>query len=57
MRLTIRQRALPLTGRAQTDCLRDNAEGHHKRHGYDGGRLDLPFVGIATFDKYPYQPD
>ena len=26
-------------------------------HGYDGGRLDLPFVGIATFGKYPYQPD
>ncbi|MEM9145881.1 MAG: agmatinase [Pseudomonadota bacterium] len=26
-------------------------------HGYDGGRLDLPFVGIATFGKRPYQPD
>ncbi len=26
-------------------------------HGYDSGRLDLPFVGIATFGKYPYQPD
>lgn len=24
---------------------------------YDTGRLDLPFVGIATFGKYPYQPD
>ena len=23
-------------------------------HGYDGGRLDLPFVGICTFGKYPY---
>jgi agmatinase len=22
-------------------------------HGYDGGRLDLPFVGIASFGKYP----
>ena len=26
-------------------------------HGYEGGRLNLPFVGIATFGKYPYQPD
>jgi len=26
-------------------------------HGYDDGRLDLPFVGISTFGKYPYQPD
>ncbi len=26
-------------------------------HGYDSGRLNLPFVGIATFGKYPYQPD
>ncbi|WP_095588392.1 agmatinase [Actibacterium ureilyticum] len=26
-------------------------------HGYDAGRLNLPFVGIATFGKYPYQPD
>ena len=24
---------------------------------YDTGRLDLPFVGIATFGKRPYQPD
>ncbi len=24
---------------------------------YDRGRLNLPFVGIATFGKYPYQPD
>ncbi|GLK66568.1 agmatinase [Hansschlegelia plantiphila] len=22
-------------------------------HGYEGGRLDLPFVGVATFGKYP----
>ena len=27
------------------------------QHGYQGGRLDLPFVGIATFGKRPYQPD
>ena len=27
------------------------------RHGYEGGRLDLPFVGISTFGKRPYQPD
>ncbi|MEM1074462.1 MAG: agmatinase [Pseudomonadota bacterium] len=26
-------------------------------HGYDGGRLDLPFVGIPTFGKRPYCPD
>lgn len=24
---------------------------------YDSGRLNLPFVGIATFAKRPYQPD
>jgi len=24
---------------------------------YDTGRLNLPFVGICTFGKYPYQPD
>ena len=23
-------------------------------HGYETGRLDLPFVGICTFGKYPY---
>ena len=27
------------------------------RHGYESGRLDLPFVGIATFGKRPYEPD
>ena len=26
-------------------------------HGYESGRLDLPFVGIATFGKRPYQAD
>lgn len=26
-------------------------------HGYEGGRLNLPFVGICTFGKYPCQPD
>jgi agmatinase len=26
-------------------------------HGYETERLDLPFTGIATFGKYPYQPD
>ncbi|MCF2903871.1 agmatinase [Octadecabacter sp. CECT 8868] len=26
-------------------------------HGYDSGRLDLPFVGIATFGKRPYVAD
>src|SRR5579863_8730070 len=24
-------------------------------HGYESGRLDLPFVGICTFGKYPLQ--
>ena len=26
-------------------------------HGYEGGRLDLPFVGICTFGKRPYVAD
>lgn len=26
-------------------------------HGYESGRLDLPFVGISTFGKRPYEPD
>lgn len=26
-------------------------------HGYDSGRLNLPFVGICTFGKYPYIED
>ena len=26
-------------------------------HGYDSGRLNLPFVGIATFGKRPYVQD
>ena len=26
-------------------------------HGYEGGRLNLPFVGIATFGKRPYIED
>lgn len=26
-------------------------------HGYESGRLNLPFVGIATFGKYPYIED
>jgi agmatinase len=26
-------------------------------HGYENGRLDLPFVGIATFGKRPYVSD
>jgi len=27
------------------------------KHGYDSGRLNLPFVGIATFAKKPYVQD
>ena len=27
------------------------------KHGYDSGRLDLPFVGISTFAKRPYVSD
>ena len=26
-------------------------------HGYDSGRLNLPFVGICTFGKFPYTAD
>ncbi len=26
-------------------------------HGYETGRLNLPFVGLCTFGKFPYQPD
>ena len=26
-------------------------------HGYEKGRLNLPFVGICTFGKFPYQQD
>ncbi len=29
----------------------------NNEHAYDSGRLDLPFVGICTFGKYPYEPD
>ena len=25
------------------------------KHGYENGRLNLPFVGICTFGKYSYQ--
>ncbi len=27
------------------------------KHGYESGRLNLPFVGISTFAKSDYQPD
>ena len=27
------------------------------KHGYEGGRLDLPFVGVATFGKRPLMTD
>lgn len=27
------------------------------KHGYEQGRLNLPFVGICTFGKYPYVED
>ncbi|MAI46152.1 MAG: arginase [Hyphomicrobiaceae bacterium TMED74] len=27
------------------------------QHGYEGGRLNLPFVGICTFGKWPYHQD
>ncbi len=27
------------------------------KHGYESGRLNLPFVGICTFGKYPYIED
>ncbi|MEX3008266.1 agmatinase [Hoeflea sp. TYP-13] len=28
-----------------------------KKHGYESGRLNLPFVGLCTFGKYPYVED
>ncbi|MEM6461907.1 MAG: agmatinase [Pseudomonadota bacterium] len=28
-----------------------------KKHGYETGRLNLPFVGLCTFGKYPYVED
>ena len=27
------------------------------KHGYEDGRLNLPFVGLCSFGKFPYQPD
>lgn len=30
---------------------------HMAAHGYESGRLDLPFVGISTFGKRPYVSD
>ena len=27
------------------------------KHGYEAGRLNLPFVGLCSFGKFPYQPD
>jgi len=30
---------------------------HMAGHGYETGRLNLPFVGICTFGKYPYVED
>ncbi|MGB2165789.1 MAG: arginase, partial [Candidatus Puniceispirillales bacterium] len=26
-------------------------------HGYENGRLNLPFVGLCSFGKYPYVGD
>ena len=26
-------------------------------HGYEKGRLNLPFVGLCSFGKYPYVQD
>lgn len=37
------------------DLNRKNA--YMSNHGYDSGRLNLPFVGICTFGKYPYVED
>ena len=28
-----------------------------KENSYDSGRLNLPFVGLCSFGKFPYQPD
>ena len=31
--------------------------GEMPKHGYEAGRLNLPFVGLCSFGKFPYQPD
>ena len=35
----------------------DELRGLMAEHGYETGRLNLPFVGISTFGKSPYQAD
>jgi agmatinase len=35
----------------------DTKPGTNVRNAYDGGRLNLPFVGICTFGKWPYVAD
>ncbi len=35
----------------------DPKPGSNVRNAYDGGRLNLPFVGICTFGKWPYVSD
>ncbi len=34
-----------------------SGSGQGPAHGYETGRLDLPFTGLCTFAKRPYQPD
>ena len=38
-------------------ALRHRQRGPPMTHGYETGRLDLPFVGICSFGKYPIQLD
>jgi hypothetical protein len=37
--------------------LKREGETLMSKHGYEAGRLNLPFVGLCSFGKFPYQPD
>lgn len=39
------------------DCGKSKGRFQVSGNSYDTGRLNLPFVGICTFGKYPYQQD
>lgn len=49
----------PLAGGAETAQVVGKEQGSAQMagHGYESGRLDLPFVGISTFGKRPYVSD
>lgn len=35
----------------------DHGDKNKTNHGYENGRLNLPFVGLCSFGKYPYVAD